>query len=110
MACKVVTLVKGCVEPVLLNSTLHASLVYGGCGPELFTHAASIFARVSICMSVVQLAGGEACEHCADVGRKLAGPPVAVVTRLVVANLAALDRPIVLLKGAPIFCPLPSAN
>ena len=45
-----------------------------------------------------------------DQGRKLAGVPVAMSTRLARTWLTAFVKPVVLLGGAPMTCPVESMN
>jgi len=94
--------------PVLLKSALHAL----DDGPELSTHAARILASVSIFSSAGQLSGPlpPAPQLVSVAAKKAAGAPVVMSTRLVCARLIALVKPVALLAGAPIICPVESVN
>src|SRR5208282_1627553 len=96
--------------PVLVSSAMHAL----DDGPELSTHAARMLAIVSIRSRPSQLTGGEPPVQLASVTplllQKLAGPPLEMSARLACAWLTALAKPVALLDGAPMICPVASVN
>src|SRR5271168_3789553 len=103
-ACSVV------VPAVLANRVVHSA----DDDDELCTHDARMFAIVSIRSRPSQLTGGVPPVQLASVTplllQKIAGKPVVISARLTCDCAIALQKPITLLDGAPMTCPVASVN
>src|SRR5208283_4289870 len=103
-ACSVV------VPAVLANSVVHSV----DDDDPLWTHDARMFAIVFIRSRPSQLTGGEPPVQLASVTpsvlQKIAGMPVVISARLAWDCAIELPKPIALLDGAPMICPVASVN
>src|SRR5277367_2174434 len=103
-ACSVV------VPAVLANRVVHGA----DDDDELCTHDARMFANVFIRSRPSQLTGGVSPVQLASVTplllQKIAGSPVVISARLASDCASALPKPIALLVGAPMICPVASVN